>query len=120
MGQLNNLILPRAFGDRLRRSSTSTSSPERSGGTSSSPCSRRSTGFAIGVSIGIALAIVAGLNPTFRRYIAPYVVLVQVTPLIAVAPLMIAWLGFGWSSKIGIAALVCFFAPVREHADRAS
>ena len=68
-------------------------------------------GFAIGVSVGISLAIVAGLNPTFRRYIAPYVVLVQVTPLIAVAPLMIAWLGFGWSSKIGIAALVCFFAP---------
>ena len=68
-------------------------------------------GFAIGVSIGVSLAIVAGLNPTFRRYIAPYVVLVQVTPLIAVAPLMIAWLGFGWSSKIGIAALVCFFAP---------
>ena len=69
------------------------------------------SGFAIGVSVGISLAIIAGLNPTFRRYIAPYVVLVQVTPLIAVAPLMIAWLGFGWSSKIGIAALVCFFAP---------
>jgi len=68
-------------------------------------------GFAIGVSIGIALAIVAGLNATFRRYIAPYVVVVQVTPLIAVAPLMIAWFGFGWNSKIAIAALVCFFAP---------
>jgi NitT/TauT family transport system permease protein len=68
-------------------------------------------GFAIGVTIGIALAIVAGLNPSFRRYIAPYVVVVQVTPLIAVAPLMIAWFGFGWNSKIAIAALVCFFAP---------
>jgi NitT/TauT family transport system permease protein len=68
-------------------------------------------GFAIGAGIGVALAIVAGLNPTFRRYIAPYVVVVQVTPLIAVAPLMIAWFGFGWSSKIAIAALVCFFAP---------
>jgi NitT/TauT family transport system permease protein len=68
-------------------------------------------GFAIGGGIGVTLAIVAGLNAAFRRYIAPYVVVVQVTPLIAVAPLMIAWLGFGWSSKIGIAALVCFFAP---------
>ncbi|MGH6923197.1 MAG: ABC transporter permease [Propylenella sp.] len=68
-------------------------------------------GFAIGVSVGIALAIVAGLNAAFRRYIAPYVVVVQVTPLIAVAPLMIAWFGFGWNSKIAIAALVCFFAP---------
>jgi NitT/TauT family transport system permease protein len=68
-------------------------------------------GFAIGVSIGVTLAIVAGLSATFRRYIAPYVVVVQVTPLIAVAPIMIAWFGFGWSSKIAIAALVCFFAP---------
>ena len=69
------------------------------------------SGFAIGVSIGVGLAIVAGLSATFRRYIAPYVVLVQVTPLIAVAPIMIAWFGFGWSSKIAIATLVCFFAP---------
>jgi NitT/TauT family transport system permease protein len=69
------------------------------------------SGFMIGAGTGILLAIIAGLSPTFRRYIAPYVVVVQVTPLIAVAPLMIAWLGFGWSSKIGIAALVCFFAP---------
>jgi NitT/TauT family transport system permease protein len=68
-------------------------------------------GFAIGATIGITLAIAAALNPTFRRYIAPYVVVVQVTPLIAVAPLMIAWFGFGWNSKIAIAALVCFFAP---------
>ncbi len=69
------------------------------------------SGFMIGASIGVLLAIVAGLNPTFRRYIAPYIVVVQVTPLIAVAPLMIAWFGFGWSSKIAIAALICFFAP---------
>lgn len=68
-------------------------------------------GFTIGVSIGISLAVIAGLNATFRRYIAPYVVVVQVTPLIAVAPLMIAWFGFGWNSKIAIATLVCFFAP---------
>jgi NitT/TauT family transport system permease protein len=68
-------------------------------------------GFTIGAGIGMALAIIAGLNATFRRYIAPYVVVIQVTPLIAVAPLMIAWFGFGWNSKIAIAALVCFFAP---------
>jgi NitT/TauT family transport system permease protein len=68
-------------------------------------------GFAIGVGIGVTLAIIAGLNATFRRYIAPYVIVVQVTPLIALAPLMIAWFGFGWSSKIAVATVVCFFAP---------
>lgn len=68
-------------------------------------------GFLVGAAIGIALAIAAGLNETFRRYISPYIVALQVTPRIALAPIVIAWLGFGVLPKIGIAAMVCFFAP---------
>jgi NitT/TauT family transport system permease protein len=68
-------------------------------------------GFLIGSAVGIALAIAAALWPTFRRYISPYVVGLQVTPRIALAPIVIAWLGFGLSPKIGIAALICFFPP---------
>lgn len=68
-------------------------------------------GFIIGVSIGLALAVAAAISPTFRRYIAPYAVVFNVTPGIAVTPLIIAWFGFGWSSKIALAALVCFFPP---------
>src|SRR5690606_8194555 len=68
-------------------------------------------GFFIGVSIGMGLAITAAVNATFRRYIAPYAVVFNVTPGIAVTPLIIAWFGFGWSSKIALAALVCFFPP---------
>jgi NitT/TauT family transport system permease protein len=68
-------------------------------------------GFVIGSAIGIALAIAAALNDSFRRYISPYIVAVQVTPRIALAPIVIAWLGFGITPKIGIAALICFFPP---------
>lgn len=68
-------------------------------------------GFFIGVSIGLSLAITAAISPTFRRYIAPYAVAFNVTPGIAVTPLIIVWFGFGWSSKIALATLVCFFAP---------
>ncbi|NQV84027.1 MAG: hypothetical protein HQ494_09430, partial [Rhodospirillales bacterium] len=68
-------------------------------------------GFFIGVSIGISLAVGAAFSPRFRRYIAPYAVVFNVTPGIAVAPMIIAWFGFGWSSKIALAALVCFFPP---------
>ena len=68
-------------------------------------------GFFIGVSIGTSLAVTAAIFPTFRRYIAPYAVVFNVTPGIAVAPLIIAWFGFGVSSKIALATLVCFFAP---------
>jgi NitT/TauT family transport system permease protein len=68
-------------------------------------------GFIIGSVVGIALAIAAGLSETFRRYISPYVIVLQVIPRIALAPIIIAWLGFGTSPKIAIGALICFFPP---------
>ncbi len=68
-------------------------------------------GFFIGVGIGMSLAIAAVISPIFRRYISPYAIAFNVTPGIAVTPLIIAWFGFGWSSKIAMATLVCFFPP---------
>jgi NitT/TauT family transport system permease protein len=68
-------------------------------------------GFVIGSAAGIGLAIAAGLSEPFRRYIQPYILVPQVTPRVALTPILIAWLGFGWSPKIAIAALICFFPP---------
>ncbi len=68
-------------------------------------------GFFIGCTIGISLAVGAALSPPFRRYIAPYAVVFNVTPGVAVTPMIIAWFGFGWGSKIALAALICFFPP---------
>lgn len=68
-------------------------------------------GFVIGSIAGVGLAIVAGLYEPFRRYIQPYILVPQVTPRVALTPILIAWLGFGWSPKIAIAALICFFPP---------
>lgn len=67
------------------------------------------TGFVIGCAIGLSLAIGAALSPTFRRYVAPYAVVFNVTPGIAMTPIIIAWFGFGWNSKIALSALVVFF-----------
>lgn len=67
------------------------------------------TGFLIGSAIGIALAVGAALSPVFGRYIAPYAVVLNVTPGLALTPIFIAWFGFGWSSKIAISALISFF-----------
>jgi len=66
-------------------------------------------GFLIGAGIGAGLAIGAALSVPFRRYIAPYAVVLNVTPGIAVTPIFIAWFGFGWWSKIALAALIVFF-----------
>ena len=50
-----------------------------------------------------------------RQMLGPYAVALQVTPRIAIAPLIIAWAGFGYSSKIWIAAIIAFF-PVYVNA----
>ncbi|SOE03325.1 ABC transporter permease [Blastococcus haudaquaticus] len=66
-------------------------------------------GFAIGAALGAITAAACSLSPFLRSMLYPYVISLQVTPLIAIAPILIAWLGFGYGSKIAIAALICFF-----------
>lgn len=72
-------------------------------------------GFLLGSLLGLALAIPSGLWPVARRMLHPYAIGLQVTPRIAIAPLIIAWAGFGYSSKIWIAAIIAFF-PVYVNA----
>lgn len=68
-------------------------------------------GFVAGSILGVFLGSVVGFSPLVRRFIKPYVIVLEATPRIAVAPLLIAALGFGANSKIAIIMLVCFFAP---------
>jgi NitT/TauT family transport system permease protein len=72
-------------------------------------------GFLLGSVLGLALAIPSGLWKVMRRMLHPYAIGLQVTPRIAIAPLIIAWAGFGYSSKIWIAAIISFF-PVYVNA----
>ena len=64
------------------------------------------SGLFIGSLIGIGLATSAALSLRFREYLKPYIIVIEATPRIAVGPLFIAWLGFGFSSKVALASLV--------------
>jgi NitT/TauT family transport system permease protein len=66
-------------------------------------------GFVLGSALGIALALACGLSKILSAALYPYVVSLQVTPRIALAPIIIAWLGFGYAPKITIVVLVVFF-----------
>jgi NitT/TauT family transport system permease protein len=66
-------------------------------------------GFLVGAGLGIALAIPSGLSNTMRQMLRPYAISLQVTPRIAIAPIVITWFGFGYTSKIVIAAIIAFF-----------
>jgi ABC-type proline/glycine betaine transport system permease subunit len=51
----------------------------------------------------------SALSRRFRRYVSPYAVVLNVTPGLALTPIIIAWFGFGYSSKIALGAIVSFF-----------
>ena len=66
-------------------------------------------GFVLGAGAGIALGALIAMSPLLRRILYPYIIVLQVVPKVAVAPLFIIWLGFGIESKILMAVLISFF-----------
>ena len=66
-------------------------------------------GLAFGLSAALALGYVLGKHPLVERLVAPYVVASQSIPIVAIAPLLVIWLGNGLASKVLVTALITFF-----------
>ncbi len=66
-------------------------------------------GFAIAVAAGVAFAVALHLSEVLRRAFYPLLIASQTVPVIAIAPILVVWLGFGIGPKLAIIALVCFF-----------
>ena len=69
-------------------------------------------GFALAVVGGVLLAIVVSLTEFGKRAIMPLLVVAQIVPKIAVAPLFMLWFGLGDLSRVLIAFTVAFFPMV--------
>jgi len=66
-------------------------------------------GFFIGSAIGLALGVLLSQLPKLEAIIEPYISALQSLPKVAVAPIIVVWLGFGISSKVAIICLLTFF-----------
>ena len=67
------------------------------------------TGFLAGAAIGMLLGYPLAKSRKLERILSPYIVAAQTAPKIALAPLIVIWLGFGLSSKFFLVALIVFF-----------
>jgi len=67
-------------------------------------------GIALAIVCAVALAIAIDWSRTVRRGIYPLMVISQTIPLIALAPLVVIWFGFGAAPKVVLVALFTFFA----------
>ena len=69
-------------------------------------------GFAVSVAIGIPLAMLIFYSRFFERALYPIMVFLQTVPKVALAPLLVLYLGYGWAPKIALAFLISFFPIV--------
>lgn len=66
-------------------------------------------GFLLGSAAALPLSYLLARHPRLDQMITPLVVAIQAIPIVALAPLLVIWFGFGLTSKVLIAALTAFF-----------
>jgi len=69
-------------------------------------------GFLLAAVIGVALSVGIVYSRPLKSAIFPLIVTLQIVPKVAIAPLLLIWVGYGASSKIVLALLVAFFPIV--------
>jgi NitT/TauT family transport system permease protein len=78
-------------------------------------------GFALGAGVGFLIAVALVHSTLLQRGLLPYIVASQTIPILAIAPMVVVWLGGrglpGWFSVSVIAAYLTFF-PVAINALR--
>ncbi|MGI8512306.1 MAG: ABC transporter permease [Solirubrobacteraceae bacterium] len=66
-------------------------------------------GLGVALAAGVLFAVALHLSSTLRRTAYPVLVASQTVPIVIIAPLLVAWLGFDLAPKLAIVALICFF-----------
>ena len=66
-------------------------------------------GIGVAVTAGVAVAAALDFSPWLRRAVYPLLVISQTVPILALAPLLIIWFGFGIAPKVIVVTLFCFF-----------
>jgi NitT/TauT family transport system permease protein len=69
-------------------------------------------GFLFAIVISAVLALTLSLSSLVRISLYPYLMMLQMTPVIIFAPILVLWVGAGIKSVVVITFLICFFPLV--------
>ena len=69
-------------------------------------------GFGLAVCLSFVFALLLSLSSLVRASFYPYLMILQMTPIIVIAPILILWVGPGLRSVVIITFLICFFPMV--------
>ena len=74
-------------------------------------------GFGLALVVGIAAAMAIAYSRIVERAAYPFVIASQTIPIIAIAPLLLVWIGYGIWPKIIVVVLISFFPIVVNMVD---
>jgi NitT/TauT family transport system permease protein len=63
----------------------------------------------LGGGLGLVIGVTLGLSGSARRVVSPYLVAAQSTPILALGPVLVLWLGPGLAAKVAVCALITLF-----------
>jgi NitT/TauT family transport system permease protein len=66
-------------------------------------------GFVLANILGFITAIIFVHSKPIEKGVFPLAIALKTTPLVALAPLLVVWMGTGYSSKVVASMLICFF-----------
>lgn len=66
-------------------------------------------GFGMAIAVGLPLAILIVWSLPLKLVLYPILVSSQTVPKVAIAPLLVLWLGYGIFPKVLVTFLICFF-----------
>jgi len=67
------------------------------------------TGLVLAVAAAFILAVIMDVSRILKQSLTPVLLITQTLPVIAIAPLLILWMGYGFAPKITLVFLTCFF-----------
>jgi NitT/TauT family transport system permease protein len=68
-------------------------------------------GFALSTVLGVSIAVFLSSSQVIQRAFFPYAVFFQTVPIVAIAPLLVIWFGYGMPTVIAT-AFICSVFPV--------
>ena len=74
-------------------------------------------GFALAIAVGVLLALAIRASRTVERAVYPWLVVSQMVPVPAIAPIFVIWTGFDLRPRVMVIALVAFFPIVVNTVD---
>lgn len=69
-------------------------------------------GFALATVVGVSLAVMIVYSRLLQTLLYPILLVFQIIPKVAIAPLLLVWFGFGTAPKVVVALMVAFFPIV--------